>query len=162
MHSLVVHPRHTVTALVAAYAGTAAALYLFWPAGVILGLFVSLLAVIVMGRRMVAAADSAPHDGSLELDPHDDLREEVRRLREALGDDFEDFARAAALVVDLQRAPVSAVQKGLGVSQGRARYLVGLLERERFLAPPVGNRSREVLVSSDHLGRLREVFGLAA
>jgi DNA segregation ATPase FtsK/SpoIIIE-like protein len=148
--------------LVAAFLGTAAALYLYWPAGIVLGLLVSLLAVNVMGRRMVAAADSAPHDGDLELGHQDELRDEVHRLRTALGSDFGDFARAAALVVGLQRAPVSAVQKGLDVSQTRARYLVGLLERERFVAPPVGNRSREVLVPADHLERLREVFGLAA
>jgi DNA segregation ATPase FtsK/SpoIIIE-like protein len=162
VHLLVVHPRQTAVVLVAAFLGTAAALYLYWPAGIVLGLFVSLLAVNVMGRRMVAAADSAPHDGDLGLDVHGELREEVRRLRDALGGDFEDFARAAALVVGLQRAPISAVQKGLAVPQARARYLVLLLERERFVAPPVGNRAREVLVPADHLPRLREVFGLAA
>ena len=162
MQLLVVHPRQTAVVLVAAFLGTAAALYLYWPAGVVLGLFVSLLAVNVMGRRMVAAADSAPHDGDLGLDPQAELREEVRRLRDALGDDFEDFARAAALVVGLQRAPVSAVQKGLEVTYARARYLLGLLERERFVAAPVGNRAREVLVSAEHLERLRQVFGLAA
>ena len=162
MHQLVAHPRPTAVLLAAAFAATVAALYLYWPVGVVLGLFVSLLAVNVMGRRMVAAADSAPREGLFEADPEDELRQEVRRLRSALGDDFTDFARAAEAVVSAQRASTSALQKKLTVSQARARYLLGLLERERFVGPHAGNRARDVLVPAEHLENLRTAFELAA
>jgi DNA segregation ATPase FtsK/SpoIIIE-like protein len=162
VHQLVAHPRPTAVVLVAAFAATIAALYLYWPVGVVLGLFVSLLAVNVMGRRMADAANSAPHDGRLEIEPEDELGLEVRRLRSALGDDFSDFARAADAAVSAQRASTSALQKKLTVSQARARYLLGLLERERFVGPHAGNRPRDVLVPAEHLENLRWAFGLAA
>jgi DNA segregation ATPase FtsK/SpoIIIE-like protein len=162
VHQLVAHPRPTAVVLVAAFAATVAALHLYWPVGVVLGLFVSLLAVNVMGRRMVADADSAPHDGLLEEDPEDELRHEVRRLRSALGDDFADFARAADAAVSAQRASTAALQRTLTVSQARARHLIGLLERERFIGPHAGNRPRDVLVPAEHLENLRRVFELPA
>ena len=162
MDQLVAHPRPTAVALVAAFAGTVVALDLFWPVGVVLGLIVSLLAVQVMGRRMVAAADSAPHDGRLDIEPEDELRHEVSRLRSALGDDFADFARAADAVVRAQRASTAALQRTLTVSQTRARHLIGLLERERFVGPHAGNRARVVLVPAEHLETLRRAFDLAA
>lgn len=161
MRQLVAHPRPTAVVLAAAFAATVVALWFFWPAGVVLGLVVSLIAVNVMGRRMAQAADSAPRD-SLDPDPEDELRDEVHRLRSALGDDFGDFARAADVVVAAQRASAAALQKKLTVSQARARYLLGLLERERFVGPPAGNRAREVLVPAEHLENLRRAFGLAA
>ena len=158
MHQLVAHPRPTAVVLTAAFAATVVALYLYWPAGVVLGLLVSLLAVDVMGRRMVQAANAAPHDGRLPIEPEDELGDEVRRLRAALGADFSDFARAADVVVGAQRASTAGLQKKLTVSQARARYLLGLLERERFVGPHAGNRPREVLVPADHLETLRRAF----
>jgi DNA segregation ATPase FtsK/SpoIIIE-like protein len=162
VHQLVAHPRPTAVVLVAAFAATIAALSLYWPVGVVLGLFVSLLAVNVMGRRMALAADSTPHDGRLDVEPEDELRHEVHRLRGALGADFADFARAAEAVVRAQRASTSGLQRTLTVSQARARYLLGLLERERFVGPHAGNRPREVLVPAEHLDDLRRAFDLAA
>jgi len=164
VHQLVAHPRPTAAVLTAAFAATIVALWFYWPAGVVLGLLVSLLAVNVMGRRMAQAADSAPHDGRLDgdSDPEDELRDEVHRLRTALGNDFGDFARAADAVVAAQRASTSGLQKQLAVSQARARYLLGLLERERFVGPHAGNRPREVLVPAEHLENLRRAFELAA
>jgi hypothetical protein len=158
VHQLVAHPRPTAVVLFAAFAVAVAGLYLYWPVGVVLGLAVSLLAVNVMGRRMAQAADSAPH-GPLELEPQDELGDEVRRLRAALGDDFADFARAADAVVTAQRASASGLQKKLTVSQARARHLLSLLERERFVGPHAGNRARDVLVPLEHLEDLRRVFG---
>jgi hypothetical protein len=158
VHLLVAHPRPTTVVLTAAFAVAIAGLYLYWPVGVVLGLLVSLLAVNVMGRRMAQAADSAPH-GPLELEPEDELGEEVRRLRAALGADFADFARAADVVVTAQRASAAALQKKLTVSQARARHLLGLLERERFVGPHAGNRPRAVLVPEEHLEDLRRAFG---
>lgn len=162
MQQLVAHPRPTAVVLAAAFAGTIVALRFYWPVGVVLGLLVSLLAVNVMGRRMALAADAAPSAGLLEGDPEDELRDEVSRLRAALGDDFADFARAAEVVVTAQRASTAALQKKLTVSQARARYLIGLLERERFVGPHAGNRAREVLVPAEHLENLRRAFELAA
>ncbi len=161
MHQLVAHPRPTAVVLAAAFAATIVTLWFYWPAGVVLGLVVSLLAVNVMGRRMMQAADSAPRQ-TLEADPEDELRDEVHRLRSALGDDFADFARAANVVVEAQRASTAGLQKKLTVSQARARYLLGLLERERFVGPHAGNRPREVLVPAEHLENLRRAFELAA
>lgn len=158
MQHLVANPRPTAVVLVAAFAGTVAALWLYWPVGVVLGFFVSFLAVNVMGSRMVAAADSAPHDGRLDLEPEDELRDEVRRLRAALGGDFADFARAAEAVVAAQRASTAGLQRELAVPQARARYLLGLLERERFVGPHAGNRPRVVLLPAEHLPDLRRAF----
>jgi DNA segregation ATPase FtsK/SpoIIIE-like protein len=155
---LVAHPRTTAVVLVVAFLAAVVALKVYWPVGVVLGLLVSGLAVTVIGRRMVAAADAVPHDGLLDPEPEDELGDAVRRLRTALGDDFPDFARAAEEVVGAQRASTAGLQRALTVSQARARHLLGLLERERFVGPHAGNRPREVLVPPEHLPSLRRAF----
>jgi DNA segregation ATPase FtsK/SpoIIIE-like protein len=155
---LAAHPRPTAVVLVVAFVAAVVALRLYWPVGVVLGLFVSVLAVSVMGRRMVAAADSVPHDGWPRAEPEDELGDAVQRLRTDLGEDFPDFARAAEAVVGAQRASTAGLQRALTVSQARARHLLGLLERERFVGPHAGNRPREVLVPPEHLPSLRRAF----
>lgn len=158
-------PGGSALALVIGFAAVVALLYVFWPAGVALGLIGGVLVVARLGIGMQAQADAAivgdadPLAGRADVDA--DVRAELRTLKDRLGDEYPDFARAATLVVDTQYASASRLQRDLHVPYARARRLLADLESQRFVGPPTGPVARQVLLSRDHLPDLERLFAEA-
>ena len=140
------------------FAAVVAALWWYWPAGVALGLVFGVVATILIGRAVEAAAASEPHDGRLETMGEDELWQDFRRLRVRLGDDWPDFASAVMLVTRAQWASAAGLQRDLHVSAARAEHLVALLEGEGFVGPVRGTRPRDVLVDREKVPELRRLL----
>ena len=136
----------------------AAALWLYWPAGVALGLVFGVIATVVIGRAVEAAAASEPHDGRLEGQGEDELWQDFRRLRVRLGDDWPDFAAAVMLVTRAQWAAAAGLQRDLHISAARGAHLIDLLEREGFVGPARGTRPRDVLIDRETAPELRRLL----
>lgn len=161
----VLRPGGAGLALVIGFAAVAALLYLFWPAGVALGLVGGVLVVVRLGMRMQAQADAAADGDAARLigpaDEDADVRTELLALKDRLGDEYPDFARAATLVVETQYASAARLQRDLHVPYARARRLLTDLEAQRFVGPPTGPVARQVLLSRDHLPDLERLFAEA-
>lgn len=80
-------------------------------------------------------------------------------LKEQLGDDYRDFARAAQLVVSTQYASAARLQRDLDLPYSRARRLLSDLEEQHFVGPATGSLPRQVLLPKE---RLPEVEALLA
>jgi len=132
----------------------------WWPAGVLVGLVAGSAAVLRIGRSMTAAALADGADGLTELAGEEELRQEFRRLRVRLGDDWPAFRRAALLVTNAQWASVAGLQRELGVSTGTAQNLMGQLEREGFVGPSRGTRPRVVRLARDRADELDRLMRL--
>lgn len=83
---------------------------------------------------------------------------DVARLRRDLGADFDDFTRAAKLVVATQYASAARLQRELGVTYSRARRLMDGLENEHFVGPATGTLPRQVMVRGDQLPELERIL----
>ena len=137
------------------------ALALYWPLGVLVGLAVGVAATAVVGKAMHQAAQREDLADSLDLGGADDeLRQELRRLRVRLGDDWASFARAAVVVTRTQWASVAGLQRELRVPTGQAQHLMRLLEREGFVGPARGSRRREVVLGADRSEELQQLLTL--
>jgi hypothetical protein len=220
----VVRPAVAAVALLAAVALTAVVLYLYWPAGVAVGLAVGAAAVLAVGARMQVTERLQPADEDLEAqlgilrepepvaveavrsesvvaqpvaaapapaavveavpalhvqpdvlyftsdeDPDaaeprvvvgDDLvPSDLEGLKEQLGADYRDFARAAQLVVSTQYASAARLQRDLDLPYSRARRLLSDLEQRHVVGPATGSLPRQVLLPKE---RLPEVEALLA
>lgn len=153
-------PAPTLVLLTAGLAVVGTVLFFFWPAGVVLGLAGGIVAIVLIARAMGRSAAAVPHDGDLDLtpDPDVELRDDVRRLRRSLGDDYADFVRAAVLVVGSQWASVAALQRGLDIPQHRARRLLTALEDEGFVGGLSGTHARDVLVAQQDVPELERLL----
>jgi len=138
----------------------AAGLWMSWRVGVVVALVVGVAGTVLIGIGMQRQAAAVPHDGELDFDAPalDDLGRDVRRMRVRLGDDWADFARAAAVVTASQWASTAALQRDLEIPASRARHLLELLEAEGFVGPPRGTAPRTVLVPADSAGEVRRLL----
>lgn len=150
------------------------ALYLWWPLGVALGLAVSVLVVLAVGRQQARAARAVEVDDLFGLaapeparpaaaDPEPSaaqpgVRADLDRLKADLGDDYPDFARAARLVVSTQYASAARLQRDLHLPYSRARRLLADLETEHFVGPATGALPRQVLLPRERLAEVEQLF----
>ncbi|MFD1721066.1 DNA translocase FtsK [Amnibacterium endophyticum] len=141
----------------AAFLGLIAVLWLWWPAGVVLGLAAGVAAVARMGRRMHAEAEEALIADALSID-EDELWQEFRRLRVRLGDDWPAFRRAALVVTRQQSASSAVLRRELGVTTADAQHLLQLLETEGFVGEARGTQPRQVRVARGHAESLEELL----
>jgi DNA segregation ATPase FtsK/SpoIIIE-like protein len=144
----------------AAFAVLLVAFWVWWPAGVVLGLVAGSLAVLRVGRAMNASALTEPFGGLHDLAEEDDIRQEFRRLRVRLGDDWPVFSRAAVLVTQAQWASVAGLQRELRISTEAAQRIMGRLEREGFVGPSRGTRPRVVRLGRDRAPELERLMRL--
>jgi hypothetical protein len=140
------------------FAAVLAAFWVWWPAGVALGLAAGCLVVLHLGRGMHDAALAEPSVGLVAFTGDEDLQEEFARLRARLGDDWGQFSRAAALVVQAQWASVAGLQRELRLTTGAAQHVMGLLEREGFVGPSRGTKPRVVRVPRDRAVELERLL----
>lgn len=149
-------PRAVIVAGIVAFVVVVVAMWIWWPFGVTLGLVLGVTATAQLVRAMhrVTQAEFAASG-----DPDDaELRQEFRRLRVRLGDDWAVFGRAAVLVTRSQWGSIAGLQRELGVSTAQAQHLMGLLEREGFVGPAKGARRRKVLLASDRADELESLL----
>jgi DNA segregation ATPase FtsK/SpoIIIE-like protein len=160
-------PKRAAVLLVVGLAATAALLYLWWPAGIVVGGTAGVLAVAQIGLMMQRAASEQPLDEVLEEElvtgpvavQESGVRGDLERLKAELGDAWPDFARAARLVVSTQYASAARLQRELQVPYSRARRILDGLEHEHFVGPKTGSLPRQVLLPKE---RLPEVEALLA
>lgn len=152
--------RRTALVGAAAFAAVLVGFWAWWPAGVLLGLVAGGLVVFRIGRVMTAAALAEPADGLHALAGEEELRQEFRRLRVRLGDDWPVFRSAALLVTEAQWASVAGLQRELGISTASAQHVMGRLEREGFVGPSRGSRPRVVRLSRDRVEELDRLLRL--
>lgn len=149
--------RRTMLAGAAAFAAILAGFWAWWPAGVVLGLLGGGYVVLKVGRAMQEVELEGGADGLAALEGEEELRQEFRRLRVRLGDDWTLFRRAAILVTEAQWASVAGLQRELGISTGAAQHIMGRLEREGFVGPSRGSRPRIVRLARDRVQELEEL-----
>lgn len=149
-------PRAVVVAGAIAFAVVIAALWIWWPFGVTLGLVFGVAATAQLGRVMHRTAQ-ADYVGTVGADDVE-LRQEFRRLRVRLGDDWPAFGRSALSVTRSQTASIAGLQRELGVSTAQAQHLMGLLEREGFVGPARGARRRDVLLPPERGDELQALL----
>jgi hypothetical protein len=89
------------------------------------------------------------------------VRADLDRLKEELGDDYLDFARAARLVVSTQYASAARLQRDLEVPYSRARRLLTDLEQQHFVGPATGSLPRVVLMPKDRLPEVERLLAEA-
>ncbi|MBW4042701.1 MAG: hypothetical protein HIU86_11360 [Acidobacteria bacterium] len=142
----------------AAFAAVLLGFWAWWPAGVLLGLVAGTSVVLRVGRAMAAAALAEPADELHALSGEEELRQEFRRLRVRLGEDWPGFRRAAMLVTQAQWASVAGLQRELRISTGTAQHLMGQLEREGFVGPSRGTRPRVVRLARDRAAELERLM----
>lgn len=75
------------------------------------------------------------------------LRPVLRAAEAELGDDYEQFARAAEQVVVTQFGSTSMLQRKLRLGFARATELMDQLERHGVVGPAEGARARDVLIA---------------
>jgi DNA segregation ATPase FtsK/SpoIIIE-like protein len=152
--------RRTALGGAAAFGALLVAFWAWWPAGVLIGLVAGSYVVLRVGRTMAAMALAEPADGLHALSGEDDLRQEFRRLRVRLGDDWPAFRRAALLVTQAQWASVAGLQRELRISTATAQHLMAQLEREGFVGPSRGTRPRVVRLARDRAAELDRLLRL--
>jgi DNA segregation ATPase FtsK/SpoIIIE-like protein len=174
MLPLASEPKRVAALLLAGIGAVAALLYLWWPAGTAVGLAAGLLAVHRIGTGMQQSAD-AQHWADLhdltawlagETAPaqptppvlQDEVRTRLAGLKDQLGDDYPDFARAARLVVETQYASAARLQRELDVPYSRARRLLTDLEQQHLVGPATGSLPRQVLMPKDRLPELEAML----
>lgn len=140
------------------FAAVLVAFWAWWPAGVALGLVAGSLAVLHLGRAMHVAALLEPAMRFGALAEEDDVAEELRALRERIGDDWSPFGRSAVLVTQAQWASVAGLQRELRLTAVVAQRVMGQLEREGFVGPSRGTRPRVVRVPRDRVGELERLL----
>jgi hypothetical protein len=101
-------------------------------------------------------AEQAPADETpVQNDP---VRDDLHRLKEQLGSDYSDFARAARLVVSTQYASAARLQRDLHLPYSRARRLLTDLEQGHVVGPPTGSLPRQVLMPKERLPDLERML----
>ena len=157
-----VSPRRSAILAGAAFLALVVVFWISWPAGVALGLVAGVLATVEVGRLMHRAAQAEPLGDVSDLGGggDEDLRQDVRRLRVRLGDDWALFGRAAVQVTSSQQASVAGLQRELAIPTARAQHLVTLLEREGFVGPARGARRRDVLLPPERADELERLIRL--
>ena len=145
---------------IAVFVVAVVALWQSWQVGVVVALAVGVVGTVLIGVGMQRQAAAVPHDGEIDFDAPAtlDLGRDVRRMRVRLGDDWRDFARAAAVVTASQWASTDGLQRDLGVPASRARHLLDLLEAEGFVGPARGSAPRAVLVPAESAGEVRRLL----
>lgn len=88
----------------------------------------------------------------------DPVRSDLERLKVELGDDYQDFARAAQLVVSTQYASAARLQRDLDLPYSRARRLLADLEQQHFVGPATGSLPRQVLLPKDRLPEVERLL----
>ena len=163
-------PKRAALLLVLGLAATAALLYLWWPAGIVVGGTAGVLAVAQIGMMMQRAASEQPLDEALEeelvtgpvavqtQEQESGVRGDLDRLKSELGDAWPDFARAARLVVSTQYASAARLQRELQVPYSRARRILDGLEHEHFVGPKTGSLPRQVLLPKERLPEVERLF----
>ena len=89
---------------------------------------------------------------TLQVEPCESLREEENRPTLKLDDRFEE---AAKMVVAMQRASASDLQRRLGMGYAKTGYILDQLESVGIVGPQEGSHPRQVYVSD-----LRELEGI--
>lgn len=138
-------------------------LWVWWPAGVVLGLAFSAGTLIEIGRRVKATADADFVDQDLVV--HLDAAREAEAAhppQAAPAPVDPELAAAARLVVTAQYASAARLQRELHVPYARARRILGELEREHVVGPPTGTLPRRVLVPADRLSDALSRIGASA
>jgi len=177
-------PKRSALLLLAGFLAVPALLFLWWPAGTLLGLAAGGIAVLRIGTAMQRSADAQQwadlHQVAAWLDDRepagpapattrrdapapvpvlrDEIRSELSGLKSQLGDDYPDFARAARLVVETQYASAARLQRELNVPYSRARRLLTDLEARHVVGPATGSLPRQVLMPKDRLPELEAVL----
>jgi DNA segregation ATPase FtsK/SpoIIIE-like protein len=154
------HSERIAAVAIAVFVVAVVALWQSWQVGVVVALAVGVAGTVVIGVGMQRQAAAVPHDGEIDFDAPlpSDLGRDVRRMRVRLGDDWVDFARAAAVVTASQWASTAGLQRDLGVPASRARHLLDLLEAEGFIGPARGTAPRAVLVPAESAGEVRRLL----
>lgn len=88
----------------------------------------------------------------------DPVRGDLEQLKSELGDDYEDFARAARLVVSTQYASAARLQRDLALPYSRARRLLSDLEQQHFVGPATGSLPRQVLLPKERLPEVERLL----
>jgi hypothetical protein len=89
---------------------------------------------------------------------NDPVRDDLHRLKEQLGNDYSDFARAARLVVSTQYASAARLQRDLHLPYSWARRLLTGLEQGHVVGPPTGSLPRQVLMPKERLPDLERML----
>lgn len=116
-----------------------------------------------------AAVDAAPDDlrqGVLYFTSDDDpdraeartVVQDAAELKERLGADYPDFARAARLVVSTQYASAARLQRELDLPYARARRLLADLEQQHFVGPATASLPRQVLMPKERLPEVERLL----
>lgn len=154
------HPERIGVVATGVFVVAVVALWQSWQVGVVVALAVGVVGTLLIGVGMQRQAAAVPHDGEIDFDAPgpSDLGRDVRRMRVRLGSDWQDFARAAAVVTASQWASTAGLQRDLGVPASRARYLLDLLEAEGFVGPARGTAPRVVLVPAASAREVRRLL----
>jgi hypothetical protein len=103
-------------------------------------------------------SDEDPDEAEARLVVADPVRTDLEHLKEELGDDYRDFARAARLVVSTQYASAARLQRDLDLPYSRARRLLADLEQQHFVGPATGSLPRQVLMPKDRLPEVERLL----
>ncbi|GAA4742676.1 hypothetical protein GCM10025783_12610 [Amnibacterium soli] len=103
-------------------------------------------------------SDEDPDESEPRLVVADPVRTDLEHLKEELGDDYRDFARAARLVVSTQYASAARLQRDLDLPYSRARRLLADLEQQHFVGPATGSLPRQVLMPKERLPEVERLL----
>ena len=103
-------------------------------------------------------SDDDPDEAEARLVVADPVRGDLEHLKEELGDDYRDFARAARLVVSTQYASAARLQRDLDLPYSRARRLLADLEQQHFVGPATGSLPRQVLMPKERLPEVERLL----
>jgi hypothetical protein len=103
-------------------------------------------------------SDDDPDEVEARLVVADPVRTDLEHLKEELGDDYRDFARAARLVVSTQYASAARLQRDLDLPYSRARRLLADLEQQHFVGPATGSLPRQVLMPKERLPEVERLL----
>jgi DNA segregation ATPase FtsK/SpoIIIE-like protein len=103
-------------------------------------------------------SDDDPDEAEARVVTADLVRSDLEHLKEELGDDYRDFARAARLVVSTQYASAARLQRDLDLPYSRARRRLADLEQQHFVGPATGSLPRQVLMPKDRLPEVERLL----
>jgi DNA segregation ATPase FtsK/SpoIIIE-like protein len=103
-------------------------------------------------------SDDDPDEAEARVVTVDPVRTDPENLKETLGDDYSDFARAARLVVSTQYASAARLQRDLDLPYSRARRLLADLEQQHFVGPATGSLPRQVLMPKERLPEVERLL----